>query len=49
MYDAAMQADQQEGAKFGIQGTPGFIIGTQSIDGAVPLAQFTEAIDTQLK
>src|SRR6185295_8750154 len=32
-YDAAMSADQQEGASFGIQGTPGFIIGTKAIDG----------------
>ncbi len=48
-YDADAAADQQEGAKFGIQGTPGFIIGKQSIDGAVPLAQFKQAIDSQLK
>jgi protein-disulfide isomerase len=48
-YDAAIQADTQEGSKFGVQGTPGFIIGTQSIDGAVPLAQFQSAIDSQLK
>jgi protein-disulfide isomerase len=48
-YDAAIEADTQEGASFGIQGTPGFIIGKQSIDGAVPLSQFTTAIDSQLK
>ena len=48
-YDAAISADQQEGAKFGVQGTPGFIIGTKSIDGAVPLSTFTAAIDSQLK
>lgn len=48
-YDAAAQADQQEGSKFGIQGTPGFIIGTQAIDGAVAPAQFKAAIDSQLK
>ena len=48
-YDAASQADTQEGQGFGIQGTPGFIIGKKSIDGAVPLAQFTAAIDSQLK
>lgn len=47
-YDAAIQADQQEGVKFGIQGTPGFIIGTQTIDGAVAPAQFKAAIDSQL-
>jgi len=48
-YDAAIQADTAEGAKFGVQGTPGFVIGTQSIDGAVPLSQFQQAIDSQLK
>jgi len=48
-YDAAIQADTAEGAKFGVQGTPGFVIGTQSIDGAVPPAQFKSAIDSQLK
>ena len=49
VYDAAIAADQAEGAKFGIQGTPGFIIGTKAIDGAVPLQTFTAAIDSQLK
>ncbi len=48
-YDAAMQADEAEGASFGIQGTPGFIIGTTLIAGAEPLATFTAAIDAQLK
>lgn len=48
-YDAEFQADTQEGSKFGIQGTPGFVIGTQSIDGAVPPEQFKAAIDSQLK
>lgn len=48
-YDALAQADTAEGQKFGIQGTPGFIIGTQSIDGAQPLSAFTAAIDSQLK
>ena len=48
-YDAVIQADQQEGAKFGIQGTPGFIIGTKAIDGAVGPEQFKAAIDSQLK
>ncbi len=47
-YDAAIAADQAEGASMGIQGTPGFIIGTKSIDGAVPPAQFKAAIDSQL-
>lgn len=48
-YDGLAQADTAEGQKFGIQGTPGFIIGTQSVDGAQPLSSFTAAIDSQLK
>lgn len=48
-YDAAIQASTEEGQKFGIQGTPGFIIGKKAIDGAVALAQFKQAIDSQLK
>jgi len=48
-YDAAIAADQQEGASFGIQGTPGFIVGTKSIDGAQAPAVFTAAIESQLK
>ncbi len=48
-YDAAMAADEAEGESFGIQGTPGFIIGTTLISGAQPEAQFTAAIDAQLK
>jgi protein-disulfide isomerase len=48
-YDAAMQADMQEGENFGITGTPGFIIGTTLIAGAEPLSSFTAAIDAQLK
>jgi protein-disulfide isomerase len=47
-YDADIAAEQQEGAKFGIQGTPGFIIGKQAIDGAVGPEQFKAAIDSQL-
>ena len=49
VYDAAMQADEAEGQSFGITGTPGFITGTQEIDGAQPFAAFQAAIDPQLK
>lgn len=48
-YDAAIAADQKAGAAKGIQGTPGFVIGSKMIDGAQPLATFTAAIDAQLK
>ncbi len=48
-YDAAMQADMQEGESFGIQGTPGFITGTTLIPGDDAFATFAAAIDPQLK
>ena len=48
-YDAAMQADEAEGTKFGINGTPGFIVGTTLIAGAEPLSSFTAAIDPLVK
>lgn len=48
-YDAAIAADRQEGQNFGVNGTPGFITGTQLIAGAESLATFTNAIDAQLK
>jgi protein-disulfide isomerase len=48
-YDAAMDADRNEGASFGVQGTPGFITGTTLIPGAAPFSTFTAAIDPQLK
>lgn len=48
-YDAAIQADQAEGQKFGINGTPGFITGKVHIDGAQSFAAFQAAIDAQLK
>ena len=47
-YDAAIQADQQEGQKFGINGTPGFVTGTTHLDGAQPFSAFQAAIDPQL-
>ncbi len=48
-YKKIMDANRAEGATFGIQGTPGFIIGTVKIDGAEDLKAFTAAIDGQLK
>lgn len=48
-YESAITASQAEGGRFGIGGTPGFIVGTRSIDGAQPLQAFTAAIDPQLK
>jgi protein-disulfide isomerase len=47
-YTANIAADQQEGAKFGIQGTPAFITGETLIPGADSPAAFRAAIDAQL-
>lgn len=47
-YTALIQADQAEGAKFGITGTPGFITGKTLIGGAVAPSEFIAAIDAQL-
>jgi protein-disulfide isomerase len=47
-YDSAMAADMQEGQSYGVQGTPGFIVGKTLIAGAEPLSAFTAAIDAAL-
>ncbi len=48
-YQNEMDADKVEGTDFGVSGTPGFIIGKQRIDGAVPYAQIKAAIEAALK
>jgi protein-disulfide isomerase len=48
-YDAAMQADMQEGESFGITGTPGFITGQILLPGDEPFSTIAAAIDPQLK
>lgn len=47
-YQQEQDADKAEGAKFGISGTPGFVIGTQTISGAQPTGVFTQVIDAEL-
>jgi protein-disulfide isomerase len=47
-YQQAIEDDRTEGANFGINGTPGFIIGTTAIPGSVPYATFKQLIDQQL-
>ena len=47
-YQAAMDADKQEGEQDGVQGTPAMLIGTQMIAGAEPYAQIKSAIDQEL-
>ena len=48
-YEAEIAADTKEGQDNGVQGTPGFIIGTKSLFGAYPLDQFVSIIDGELK
>jgi protein-disulfide isomerase len=48
-YQKQIDADKTEGGTFGINGTPGFIIGTKIIAGSLPYAEFTQAIDAVLK
>jgi len=47
-YQAAMDADKQEGEQDGVQGTPAMLIGTQMIAGAEPYATVKAAIDQEL-
>lgn len=47
-YQQEQDADKAEGASFGINGTPGFIIGSQKITGAQPTPLFTQIIDAEL-
>ncbi len=48
-YDAVIQADRTEGQSFGINGTPGAIIGTTVVSGAQPYSSIAPLIDAQLK
>lgn len=48
-YDVVIQANRDEGAKFGVNGTPAVIVGTQLLSGAQPYATIAPLIDSQLK
>ncbi|GEM_PF-404813 len=50
-YDAAINADQQEGGSFGVNGTPSFVIGNGNpiVIGGGSLSQFSSLIDPVLK
>ena len=48
-YQKAIDDDKAEGEKFGISGTPGVILGTETIYGAQPYDTFKTAIDKLLK
>lgn len=47
-YAAAAAADREEGGSFGITGTPGTIVGTTLVPGAVGYAQLQALIDAEL-
>lgn len=48
-YQKELDEDSQEGVKFGVSGTPAFVIGDQSVIGAQPLSTFTQLIEALLK
>ena len=47
-YQAAIDADRNEGQGFGINGTPGTVIGTTLLAGAQPFANVKALIDAEL-
>jgi len=47
-YQAAIDADREEGQSFGINGTPGTVIGTTLVSGAQPFANVKTLIDAEL-
>ncbi|HEY0220819.1 MAG TPA: DsbA family protein [Candidatus Paceibacterota bacterium] len=47
-YNKLIFEEQALGRKYGISGTPGFIIGDQLIKGAYPIEYFKQAIEGQL-
>jgi protein-disulfide isomerase len=48
-YRAAIDADKQLGQQYGVNGTPGILVGNQKISGAASYATFTSKLDPQLK
>lgn len=47
-YQAAVQADIDEGQRLGITGTPAFFINGRLLSGAQPLASFASLVDEEL-
>jgi len=45
---AIVDADEAEAKKFGINGTPGFLVGGVSLSGAQPFSEFKIIIDRLL-
>jgi protein-disulfide isomerase len=48
-YDSEITADRNEGASYGIQGTPSVIVGTTLLQGAQTYATVSALVDAQLK
>ena len=49
VYQKLMDADKAEASSFGINGTPGTIIGKQLIAGAQPYSGVKTTIDAEIK
>ncbi len=47
-YDKAIQDESALGRKYGVNGTPNFLIGKQLIKGASSVVQFEQVIESQL-
>jgi protein-disulfide isomerase len=47
-YAAEVQQDADEGARYGVTGTPAFFINGRLLSGAQPLEAFTQVIDEEL-
>lgn len=45
---AEVQKQVDEGAKFGVSGTPGFFVNGRFLNGAVPLEAFVQVIEEEL-
>ena len=48
-HAAAVTADQEEGGRYGVEGTPAFFINGIPLSGAQPLSEFTSIIKRELK
>lgn len=47
-YQKTIEADRTEGSRFGINGTPSFIVGTTLLSGAQPYAAVAQLVDAEL-
>jgi protein-disulfide isomerase len=46
---AAVEADQAEGAEYGVEGTPAFFVNGIPLSGAQPVSAFSQIIDRELR